>query len=327
MSQPGEGLRPGYLQIWADAAKALDAEAVDLTGGFIEIRKGGSHTRVWNHWVALDDIVTMRLSLDKTLVHGLVEHAGLPVPDHVEFAARDLSPAIRFLEERQRPCVIKPVTAAGGSGITTGIRTVAQLRRACLRASRLDRRLLLECQVPGDVYRVLVLDGVVIDVVRRDPPSVVGDGRSRIGDLIAAENVRRAAGGRGGVPAMLRADLDCAFTLEAARLTLDSVPDAGQRIVVKTAVSQNGPGENESVVGQGTLSSELMEEAASAARVTDLRLAGVDIITPDPGTSLAAAGGVILEVNGSPGLHYHYQIRNPKQGVPVAALILGKIFG
>jgi len=37
---------------------------------------------------------------------------------------------------------------------------------------------------------------------------------------------------------------------------------------------------------------------------------------------LRQSGGVINEVNTTPGLHYHYQVRNHEAMVPVAAVIL-----
>ena len=156
----------------------------------------------------------------------------------------------------------------------------AQLRRACLRAGRESRDLLVERQAPGDVLRILLYHGEPLDVLRRRPPTVVGDGRSTIAELIAAENDRRFAAAAGERPWVLRADLDCVFALEHAGLSLRSVPPAGERVAVKTAVSQNGPADNESILGE--TSDELLAEAALAARTLGVRLAGVDVITRDP---------------------------------------------
>jgi hypothetical protein len=54
----------------------------------------------------------------------------------VAFKARDLAPALAFLEQADGPFVVKTAGAPGGSGVTSGIRTPAQLRRARLRARR-----------------------------------------------------------------------------------------------------------------------------------------------------------------------------------------------
>lgn len=319
----GDGRRPGYTRMWREAAAAIGAESADLGGGFVEIRRDGRWTRVWNNWVGLDDIVTLRFAQDKTRAHALLTAAGLPVPEHVRFPLDDLSPGLDFLARTGGPCVLKPVSSAGGSGTTSGVRTERQLRRARLRAGRQHRELMLERQVPGDVLRFLFYDGELLDVIRRRPPSVTGDGRSSISSLIAAENERRFSVAAGERPWPLRADLDAIFTLESAGMNLATVPAAGVRVAVKTAVSQNGPADNDSILH--VVAGELVAEAALAAKLVGVRLAGVDVITSDAAVSLARGSGVILEVNATPGLHYHYEVRDPQRAVPVAALVLARL--
>ena len=74
---------------------------------------------------------------------------------------------------------MKPTGGASGSGTTTGVRTRDQLLRARLRgAAAVARRLLIERQAEGDMYRLLFCDGELLDAVRRRPPRVTGDGRS-----------------------------------------------------------------------------------------------------------------------------------------------------
>jgi D-alanine-D-alanine ligase-like ATP-grasp enzyme len=319
------GMRPGYKQLWAAAAEQVGAQLVDLSGGFLEIRRNGSTARVWNNWVALDDAVTLKLAGQKSLVHHLLTSAGLPVPEHTSYDAGDLRPALEFLRRTGGPCVVKPGSAAGGSGITSGIRTPAHLRRATLRAHRLYRELQIERQVPGDVYRFLFLEGQLIDVIRRLAPRVQGDGRSTIAQLVAAENDRRFAAAAGERPWLLRLDLDAVLTLEHAGLTVSSIPAAGESVAVKTAISQNGPDDNEGVLDE--VSDELVADATRAVELVGVRLAGVDLITPDPRVSLVRAGGAILEVNGTPGLHYHYDVRDRERAVPVAVPILRRLLG
>jgi cyanophycin synthetase len=94
-------------------------------------------------------------------------------------------------------------------------------------------------------------------------------------------------------------------------------------VAVKTAVSQNGPADNESVLG--TVGDALVADATRAADAVGVRLAGVDVITNDPGVSLRDSGGAVLEVNATPGLHYHYEVRDPAGAVPVAELILERL--
>lgn len=154
---------------------------------------------------------------------------------------------------------------------------------------------------------------------------MLGDGVSTLGDLIAEENRRRLAARGGAGLALLRADLDAVLTLEAAGLDLRSVPPFGTAVRIKTATNESGPRDNATI--REPLSPELVAEARRAAGAVGLRLAGVDVITPNCGRSLAESGGVINEVNGHPALHHHYQVVDPPAATRVAVPILRRLLG
>jgi D-alanine-D-alanine ligase-like ATP-grasp enzyme len=315
----------GYPVLWRRAAAQVGADVRDLGSDFLAIARGERRTVVWNHWVPLDSAVTLRLALDKGIVTGMLRDAGLPITDQLEYRLRRPQPAIEFVRRAGGDCVVKPAEASGGSGATCGVRTVGELARASLRAARLEPRLLIERQVPGDVYRLLYLDGRLLDVVRRTAPRVTGDGTSTVGELIQRQNRETsAAGGRPGA-SLLRIDLDCVLTLAHAGLTLGSVPKSGTVVPVKAAVSQNAPGDNHTV--REPLHPELAGQAERAVELTGLRLAGVDLITTDPRIPLRESGGAIVEVNGTPGLIYHYRVSEPEAATDVAVPILRTLLG
>jgi D-alanine-D-alanine ligase-like ATP-grasp enzyme len=315
--------KSAYRVIWQRAADEVGAELTVIHGDFLELRAGERRARVWRHWVPLDDAVTLRFALDKTAVHEVLSRAGLPLPEHEEWDASKLNGAAEFLERSSTPCVVKPTGGASGSGATTGVRTRDQLLRARLRAARLSRRLLIERQAEGDMYRLLFMDGELLDTVRRRPPRVTGDGRSTIRELIAAENAGRLDPDHPVSMPILRVDLDCLFTLEAAGLSLESVLPADTTIAVKTVTSQNRIEDNETVTEP--IAPDLVAEAREAAAQVGVRLAGVDLITPDLSRCLKKSGGVIIEVNGTPGLHYHYQVADEANATPVAVPILRRL--
>jgi cyanophycin synthetase len=95
-------------------------------------------------------------------------------------------------------------------------------------------------------------------------------------------------------------------------------------VVVKTMANEGGPDQNRTV-NDGELGPEVVAAGARAARAVGLRLASVEVVTPDPSVPLEVAGGVVLEVNGSPGLHYHYQVADGSVVAPVAVPILAHL--
>jgi D-alanine-D-alanine ligase-like ATP-grasp enzyme len=312
-----------YQYIWGDAVRALGGEVLDLGGGLLELHAEGAATRVWQQETALDDPVSLRLAGRKPLVHRLLAAEGLPVPESLAFNCGDIRAAQEFLRQSDSGCVIKPAADTGaGDGVTCGVTAADELARACVRASRRGDELLIERQVQGDVYRLLFLDGQLLGTVRQGRPRVIGDGSSSIGQLIAAENGRRAeARGFAGL-SRLKVDLDCFFTLRRYGLQLQSVPAVGESVAVKTASNQCSVEDRHTCT---TVSSGIVTEASRAARATGLRLAGVDVITRDPTMSLADSGGVINEVNGTPGLHHHYLVSDPAEAPRVARPVLRRI--
>jgi cyanophycin synthetase len=306
-----------YDEIWSDAAAEVGAAHTLRGDGVVELRMGPAAVTVRRHVTPLDDAASLALADDKTAIHGLLAEAGVVTPEHVAFAIDDIRPALDLMRSGSGPWVVKPVSASFGSGVTGNVATEPQLWRATWSAARHGKQMLLERQVRGDMYRLLFLDGLLLDVIRRRQPSVTGDGLHTIAELIARENRRRHED-QPSAP-LLIADLDSVFALAAHGLTARSKPPAGTTVAVKTAVSQGSARDSETVREDVA---PLVEAARRAAGCTSLRLAGVDIVTLDPTRSLAEAGGAVLEVNGNPGLHYHYEVVDPAAATRVAVPVV-----
>ena len=312
-----QGPRHLYRAIWLEAAAEIGAQVTERGAGVLEIRRGGVVAVVDRHRVGLDR--PDHDGGDKLSAQQRLIAAGLSVPDSIAFDASNLAPALAFLAERGAPAVVKPTNTGGGKGITAGVRDRGQLERAVARAAHFSARLMIESQAAGDPYRLLVLDGELLDTVRRRAPRLTGDGRSTIRELIAIENRRRQAGSSAGWD-VIRADLDAVLTLEAQDLTLESVPPAGAVVQVKTVNNVTRPEDCETV--HEPIARELEAEMVLAAQVVGLRLAGVDVVTSHLDRSLGESGGVILEVNSDPSPHLHYRVADPARATRVAIPIL-----
>jgi D-alanine-D-alanine ligase-like ATP-grasp enzyme len=294
-----------YDRMWREAAAELGGTCRSLGGDILEIELDGQRTRVVENSSAIDDPVTIAVLADKALTHRILGEHGLPVPMHAVFSLQDVDPAVEFLGRAGGDCVVKPAAGTGGGrGVTTGVRSRWQLARAAAGAAVYCDQLLIERQVSGENYRLLYLDGELVDAFVRRPPAVVGDGRSSVAALIRAANRQRLGRGAGLSQTLLTVDLEVRRTLARQGLSLRSVPDAGERVVVKTVVNENCGEEN--VPAGHVLCPAIVEAGARSVRALGARLAGVDVITSDPAVPLSEAGGVILEVNAPPNYYYHY---------------------
>jgi cyanophycin synthetase len=313
-----------YDKVWRDAACAIGASVESLGHGILEITCDGRRTRLMSNLTPVDDPVTLEIAGNKPLCAKLLTDRGIPTPRHATFTLSDLKPALQLLEQSaNRPCVVKPAAGTGaGHGVTAGVTSPKSLARAAAYASAFGPELLIEEQFTGDNLRLLYLDGEFLDAIHRRPPTVVGDGLATIHQLVDAANAERVRVGFECAQALLTIDDDMRQTLTTQKLTLSSIPAKDQRVTLKTVVNENCAQDN--VVITDRVCDSVIKAGAAAASAVGAKLAGVDVITRDPSLPLAEAGGVVLEVNTTPGLYYHYQTRATP--CPVAQRVLEYLF-
>ncbi len=143
---------------------------------------------------------------------------------------------------------------------------------------------------------VVIGHEVVAAAVRR-PATVVGDGRHRVGELIAAQSRRRGAatGGESTIP-IDEATVD---TVRTAGRTLDDVLDDGESLAVRGTANLHTGGTIHDVTAE--LHPVVAEAAVQASRVLDLPVTGLDFLVPE----IDGPDYVIIEANERPGLANH----------------------
>lgn len=319
-------LRPRFFeQLWEDAAGAIGASSEPLGRGFLRIERAGVRTFVRDSKVELDTHLALEIAGDKPLAHRLLSPIpGYRAPRFAEFSVDQFVRARDFLAEADGAVVIKPARGTGaGRGVTAGVRSPADLRRAVLRGIASCPELLVEEQVEGHSYRLLFLDGELLDAVRRDPPRVTGDGRSSLRKLMDDETERRLAAAPTISLWPLECDLDCRIRLAEDGFSPRAVPAAGARVQVKSVVNQNAAHENHRVTEE--VHASVRQLGRDIASELGIELLGLDVLSPDIAIPLEANGGVVNEANTTPGLHHHYLVADPTSTPPLAERILEQV--
>jgi len=270
---------------------------------------GSNHTSRW----------ASALCANKQLTSIALRLQGIRVPEGRVFRHSDLQTATAFARSLSWPVVLKPLDGGGGRAVSVGLSDADQLRlaHALLRPGESFR---VERHVEGRDCRVLVIGGRAASVLQRTPPQVVGDGTSSISELVREKNARRKDNPR---YASSPIDLDgpsLPAWLERSSLTTESVPAAGQRVVL-------GGGSNVSLGGECVevfpeTDRSILREAESIFRaIGGLAHCGIDFILEDHRRPLTTQGYAVCEVNSHAELGLH---TFPSRGKPFDAV--GEVF-
>ncbi len=176
--------------------------------------------------------------------------------------------------------------------------------------------------IHGGRLRLLVIGSRVAAACEVPPLAVTGDGRCSVRALIAALNQGRGHTCRHRLAPVMPLP-PIVDQLELHGFTLDSVPDNGQSV----CLDANPPAAMLMPLSDiaAQLDDTLKRAAIQAVSRLGLGLAGVDIVTGDPGLPLESTGGAIIGIEASPDLGLH---RRPGEAIPleVAGELLDHLF-
>jgi cyanophycin synthetase len=260
--------------------------------------------------------LSVRRASDKTSTIKALQLAGLPVPEHL--AVRNSAEAIAAARKIGFPVVVKPAGTDRGVGITAGVTTPSGVAAAYDHAARYDKSVAVERFIPGDTFRLLVMNGKFVAASRTEPTPIIGDGRQTIRDLVDIINSdpRRGPGHQKPL-SWLQIDDEALHILSSLGLEPGSVLPFGRTIRLRTTSNLSRGGQSVAVTDDVHPDNRQMAE--HCASVIGLDLAGVDFRSEAVDRSWRDAGGAVIEVNPSPGLRMHFApARGPASDVATA---------
>ncbi|MCR4325476.1 MAG: cyanophycin synthetase [Patescibacteria group bacterium] len=211
---------------------------------------------------------------------------------------RDAKAAARYARRRY-PVVVKPNSGSQGGDIHV-VHNERELLQAAKRIFKRDRIMLVQPQLKGRDYRLVVLDDEVISAYERIPLSVVGDGRSTILQLLKKK--QRAFDKDKRDTRIKLADPRIRAKLVRQGLALPYKPDKGERVFLLDNANLSSGGDAVDITRE--LHPAWKKLAVKLTRDMNLRLAGVDIMTGSDITKPPKAYH-ILEINAAPGLDHY----------------------
>ena len=237
----------------------------------------------------------------KNATHQLAKQLNVRVPA----TSTDIGQAEAFLAQYKR-VVVKPIDGSHGIGITTNVTTAQQLHAAIAMAkSCYSGEVLLQQQVTGNDYRVVIIDGKMVTCAERVPAQVIGDGALTVRQLITTENETNPLRGVNYEKALNK--IDEAMAEAYLGDEIHSIPAKG---VVATVIGVANIGAGGKAINRThTIPKDMVEAAQHIATAAGVFVCGVDFMYDE-----ARGTWYLIELNNSPSFGFH---ANLSEGAPI----------
>lgn len=287
------------------AAERRGIPARRLTSGsLVQFGFGSRMRRIWAAETDRTSAVGEAIAQDKELTKKLLAAISVPVPEGEVCTSAEQ--AWLAAQRIGLPVAIKPRKGNQGKGVSTALSTQEAVTTAFELAVGHDGETIVERHLHGADYRLLVVGERLVAAARREPPSVVGDGKSSIAELVAKENLNPLRGDDHSTSlSKLRLDAIGLEHLAEQGLTAESVPAAGGKISLRRNANLSTGGSATDVTD--SVHPEVAARAIEAARMVGLDVAGIDVVAPRIDQPLEQTRGAIVEVNAAPGLRMHLE--------------------
>jgi cyanophycin synthetase len=254
-----------------------------------------------------DSKIAKEIQRDKWSSNLMMERLGLPIPKwQILDSEEDIE---KIWEQYQKPVVIKPTGLTAGSGVSTGLDTIEKAKEAFQIAKRptekhvgkkWQQKIMIQEQVHGEDYRLLIIDGKLEVATKRIPAFIVGDGKSTIQELIEETNQdpRRDTSKPTHILKPIKIDDPLLALLKEKNLSLESVPSKDEKITVRKVASMSQGGITEDFTDK--VGPEIKYAVESIASSIHAFVVGADVLCKDISKPLTKENGGIIEINTKP---------------------------
>lgn len=256
-----------------------------------------------------DGIKDTEFTMFKDMCADFLMKCGFPTPSGVNcFTAED---AIAEAHNHTWPVVVKPVNGHKGQGVTTGIMTDEEVKKAFDNIVKMSQEngvnfegALCQEQVYGTDHRLLAVGGKFVAALERVPAFVIGDGKQNIKQLIEEENAKLIRLDNARSPlCKIKIDEDLTAFLKLQNLSLEAIPAAEETITLRRVANISAGGVSINVTEKTHPDNiKLVEDIATYFNVTCL---GIDALAADISKSWRDGNFGIIEINAGPGVFMH----------------------
>jgi len=282
------------------------------------LRKNNKTLFISNAVLGVNNFLSHQITNNKYKTYLLFDLENIPHPKAIKI--KDLKKIKKKVKDLNKPIVVKPIIGFGGHGVTVKINNPKQLKKAIKFAKKFKNEIIIEEFINGEDYRILLFRDKIIDIVKRIPANIKGNGKDSINILINRKNDKRKSVGL----KKIRFDNELNKELKSKKLTLESKPEKGKKLYLRKNCNMASGGETKRVPLK-KVHKDNKKLFIKAANFLNLNFAGIDFISKDITKSYRNNSASINEINRFPSLDVHY-FADMKMDNSVAENILSTYF-
>jgi cyanophycin synthetase len=256
-----------------------------------------------------DGIKDTEFTMFKDMVGDFLMMCGFPTPTGKN--CMDEEEVVKEALKLGFPVVVKPVAGHKGQGVTTGIESEEEVRKAfrVITASAAAESVvfagaLVQQQIYGTDHRLLSVGGKFVAALERVPAFVDGDGKNTIENLISVENDKLIRLDNARSPlCKIKTDDNLKDYLKLQNLSLQSVPKDGERITLRRVANISAGGVSINVTAK--IHPENIQLVEDIAAYFNVKCLGIDVLSADISKSWKEGNFGIIEINAGPGVFMH----------------------
>lgn len=243
-----EGWRRGLTLRWhvkdSEKFKEMTTWFVDNPGQLFSL---SSKDKTHYFFRTRGDLVSneaVRIGKDKDETKQALLKAGVSVPEGKRFQPDStIDSMLNYANGIGYPVVIKPTDGSFGRGVITNITSSGELEHslAYIKNTYNYTDIIIERYIPGNEYRVYVVEDKVVGAVHRIPANVQGDGVHSIKALIELKNEERSLNPR-LISCPIQINQELVDFIGRHNFTLETVPANGEQVFLndKSNISIGG---------------------------------------------------------------------------------------
>ncbi|MHC4750674.1 MAG: cyanophycin synthetase [Planctomycetota bacterium] len=276
----------------------------------VQLGYGSKQRRIQATMTDRTSALGVEIADEKFRTKELLRRAGIPIPEGA--IVQSVEKAIQVAEKIGYPVAVKPEVGNHGKGITACVSDVDKLKIAFSSARKIFDSVIVEKNLTGFDFRVLVINGNLVAAALREPAYIVGDGTSTIRQLIDEVNRDPRRGvGHEKVLTVITID-DMTERLIAFRgFLIDDILPVKEKLYLKSTANLSTGGTARDVTDD--VHQDVWQMCERIARIVGLDCIGIDIVAPGLDQPLPTDSAGIVEVNAAPGFRMHL---DPFEGSP-----------